>query len=267
MDKLQPLIKHRYWICFGFAIIFVTVGWWMASGAIATETNSRKEIVEKAFTAAGQGATEANEKWVQEALKENESDNSSYNSASAQLWKRQQNARRWPTEIEKDLKGVPYLDQIKSSETRAKWASIYKDQIEQLLAIVRPFKDGEGLVVVDRSSITHKPFNSWRYGPPASPEIWNNQEDIWLLQSILTSIARVNEGATRLTESQVRQIIKLTLRGGDRNAKPASGGGGLGGGMGMMGAGAGGSAMGMGMGMGGGGMGAGGMGGGDQSSS
>jgi hypothetical protein len=242
MDKLQPLIKYQYWICFGLAVIFVVTGWWMASGAIATETTQRKDIVDKAFAAAAQGATEPNEQWVQAAKKENESDNQAYNSASAQLWKRQQNARRWPPEVENELKGVPYLDQIKSSETRAKWASIYKDQIEKLLAIVRPFKDGEGLVVVDVNSISHRPFNSWRYGPPASPEIWNNQEDIWLLQSILTSIARVNEGANRLTESQVRQINRLTLRGGDRNAKPTSGGGGFGGGGGGFG-----GAMGMGM--------------------
>jgi len=256
MDKLQPLIKYQYWICFGLAVIFVVTGWWMASGAIATETAQRKDIVDKAFSAAAQGATEPNEHWVQAAQKQNESANQAYNSASAQLWKRQQNARRWPAEVENELKGVPYQDQIKSSETRAKWASIYKDQIEKLLAIVRPFKDGEGLVVVDVNNISHRPFNSWRYGPPASPEIWNNQEDIWLLQSILTSIARVNEGANRLTESQVRQINRLTLRGGDRNAKPSSGGGGLGGGGGggFGGGGFGGSGnspMGMGMGSGG----------------
>ena len=69
---------------------------------------------------------------------------------------------------------------------------------------VQPFQHetGEGLVLVDANRITRQPYNKWQINLPSTNEIWSNQEDIWLLQSILTSIARVNEGATRLTESQ-----------------------------------------------------------------
>lgn len=260
MDKLQPLIKHRYWICFAFAVIFVVAGWWMASGAIAVEILARKDSVEKSFDKAKQGATEPNQTWVEAAKKENEQDSGAYKSASAQLLKRQKDARRWPDVLANDLKGIAYRADIKDSTTRGRWASIYRDEIDRLLSIVKPYKNGEGLVVVDSSKITHKPFNTWRTKYPSSTEIWDAQEDIWLLQSLLTSIARVNEGAARVTESQVRQIFKLTLRGGDRDAAPASsGGGGMMGGMDMAG---GAGMMGMGMGggaeMGGGGMGAGG---------
>ena len=265
MDKLQPLIKHRYWICFAFAVIFVVAGWWMASGAIAVEILARKDSVEKSFDKAKQGGTEPNQTWVEAAKKENEQDSGAYKSASAQLLQRQKDARRWPDVLANDLKGIAYRADIKDSTTRGRWASIYRDEIDRLLSIVKPYKNGEGLVVVDSSKITHKPFNTWRTKYPSSTEIWDAQEDIWLLQCLLTSIARVNEGATRVTESQVRQIFKLTLRGGDRDAAPASSGGGggmmggmdMGGGAAMMGMGAG---MGAGMEMGGsgGGMGAGG---------
>lgn len=244
MDKLQPLIKHRYWICFGLSILFVIVGWWMASGAIAVEIQTRKDLVEKSFETAKQGTTEPNTFWVEQAKKENEEDSAAYKSASAQLLQRQKDARRWPDVLASDLKGVSYRGEIKNPTTRGRWASIYQNEIERLLSIVKPYKNGEGLVVVDTKNITHKPFNSWLSANPSTTEIWDAQEDIWLLQSLLNSIARVNEGATRITESQVRQIFKLNLRGGDRDAAPAASGGGMGDSMSGM---AGGMVTGMGM--------------------
>ncbi len=249
MDKLQPLIKHRYWICFAFALIFVLVGWWMASGAIALEIQARTASVEDSFKKAEQNKTDPNTFWVEQAKKKNEIDSSSYKSASTQLLQRQKEARQWPDVLKNELQGIAYRADVKDKTARARWASIYRDEIERLLEIVKPYKGGDGLVVVDSSKITHKPFNSWRTGPPASTEIWNCQEDIWLLRSLLTSIARVNEGATRITESQVRQIFKLTLRGGDRNATPGAAGGGMDS---MMGSGMMPGEMGMGMGSGGG---------------
>ncbi|MFO1004017.1 MAG: hypothetical protein U0936_27180 [Planctomycetaceae bacterium] len=234
MDKLQPLIKHRYWICFALSVVFVVVGWWKASGAIAIEIEDRMKKVDESFTKATQGATKPNKSWVDAAKKENEADTQSYDRASKQLLQRQKNARKWPDALVSSMKGISYRQDVKDTITRARWASIYRDQIEQLLQIVKPFKNGEGLVLVDTAKISHKPFNSWRTSRPSSTEIWNCQEDIWLLESLLNSIARVNEGATRLTEAQIRQIFRLHLRGGDRDAAAASsaGGGGMGG-MGM----------------------------------
>ncbi len=73
-------------------------------------------------------------------------------------------------------------------------------------------------------------YEKWQINLPSSNEIWSNQEDIWLLKSLLTSIAKTNDSATRITESQVREIKRLHLRGGDRNTAPAAvtGGGGTG---------------------------------------
>ena len=235
MDKLQPLIKHRYWICFALSVVFVVVGWWMASGAIAIEIEDRMKKVDESFTKATQGATKPNKSWVDAAKKENEADTLSYDRASKQLLQRQKNARKWPDALVNSMKGISYRQDLKDTTTRARWASIYRDQIEQLLQIVKPFKDGEGLVLVDTGKISHKPFNSWRTSRPSSTEIWNCQEDIWLLESLLKSIARVNEGATRLTESQIRQIFRLHLRGGDRDAAASGSAGGGMGGMGAMG--------------------------------
>jgi len=227
MEKLQPILKQKYWICFGLSVVFVLFGWWNASGDLSAKTAERKTSVEGSFGKAGQGASDPNESWVTGGKKENEEDKGAYKTASLQLWKRQQTAREWPEQIRGEMNKITYFADVPSKETRERWASIYRTQIEDLLKIVQPFKNdtGEGLVVVDANRITRQKYDSWRINKPTSNEIWSNQEDIWLLKALLTSISKTNDSATRITESQVREIKRLHLRGGDRKTKPGAVGG------------------------------------------
>ncbi|MGV2340686.1 MAG UNVERIFIED_CONTAM: hypothetical protein LVR18_44115 [Planctomycetaceae bacterium] len=89
MDKLQPLIKHRYWICFGLATIFVLTAWFLASGKLAAEIDARTASVKSSFDKSGQGKDQPNQKWVEAAKKKNEGD-------AAGLQKRRQIAPRTP---------------------------------------------------------------------------------------------------------------------------------------------------------------------------
>ena len=234
MEKLQPILKQRYWICFGLALLFVLVGWWNASGDLAAKTDLRRKSVDESFSSADKGKSDPNEAWVAGGKKENELDSAAYKTASLQLWKRQQAAREWPEQIRSEMQKIGYFADVNSKETRERWVSIYQKQIEDLLKIVQPFQldTGEGLVLVDANRITRQPYTKWQIDYPSSNEIWSNQEDIWLLKALLTSIAKTNDSATRITESQVPEIKQLTLRGGDRKTKPGAKGGGMGGGMG-----------------------------------
>lgn len=232
MDKLQPLIKHRYWIIFSLAVIFVIVGWWLASGAIAAATETRRKSVDESFTKAGQGKNEPNAAWVKVAQDQNTVDEKSKLNAAKMLWERQQQARTWPDSLAKDFQSVAFQGEVKEVQTRRKWKRVYKTQIEELIKIVKPYdaKTKDGLVVVTVNTIDHKPFTKWRYQDPVSAEIWTCQEDIWLMKSLLSSIARANGEAKRITEANVRKINRLSLRGGDPEASPsAAGGGGMGG--------------------------------------
>ena len=246
MEKLQPFLKQKYWICFGLSLIFVLFGWWSAGSDLSAKTAERKTSVEGSFGKAGQGASDPNELWVVGGKKENEEDKGAYKTASLQLWKRQQTAREWPEQIRGEMENISYFADVPSKETRERWGSIYRTQIEDLLKIVQPFKNdtGEGLVMVDANRITKQPYDSWRVNKPTSNEIWSNQEDIWLLKALLNSISKTNDSATRITESPVREIKRLHLRGGDPKTKPGavgaksggmmSGAGGLSSGMGNM---------------------------------
>ena len=44
MDKLRPILKQKYWICFGLALIFVLYGWWVASDGVGRENRRTKEV-------------------------------------------------------------------------------------------------------------------------------------------------------------------------------------------------------------------------------
>jgi len=65
----------------------------------------------------------------------------------------------------------------------------------------------------------------WRNLPPSFIEIWNSQEDLWLLEQILLAVQRTNSSSSSITDSFVRQIQEVALFGGDR-VKPNEGGGG-----------------------------------------
>ncbi|MBL8816244.1 MAG: hypothetical protein JNL58_09450 [Planctomyces sp.] len=234
MDKLQPILKQKYWICFGFALIFVFTGWWLGGSAIGTEIEARKQVITTAFSTASQGADKPNQKWIEGAKALNLKDKKAFDESSHKLWERQKAARIWHPEVQKEIEKIPYFGKIPQLSTRAKWASLYGRQFDELLKIVKPFeiKDGSGLVIVNPARITHRPYNSWVAKRPVSEEIWKNQEDIWLLKCLLTSIANVNADAQRITDASVREIVALQLRGGDPEAKPGatSAAGGFGGG-------------------------------------
>ena len=61
MEKLRPILKQRYWICFGLALIFVLAGWWNAGSNLAAKISERKSSVEGSFTEAKKGESEPNE--------------------------------------------------------------------------------------------------------------------------------------------------------------------------------------------------------------
>mgnify|MGYP003382140919 FL=1 len=109
MDKLRPILKQKYWICFGLALIFVLYGWWAASAALATKIDERKKSVEGSFKEAENGKADPNALWVAAAEKENEKDLVAYKEASLQLWKRQQRVREWPEQISSKMQGVGYF--------------------------------------------------------------------------------------------------------------------------------------------------------------
>ena len=232
MEKLQPVIRQIFWVCFGFAFLFLLVGWWSASSALSEKIATRKSEVDKAFSDAAQNVSAIpNSRWTDGAKKINEQHTDAFQSSTADLWKKQLNARVYPKQIRSELDQLRFQSTINDKALRERFAQLYESYFERQLKVIKPFIDGEGLVDITGLQITKETASKWTTVRPTSKEIWNAQEDIWLIKSLLDAIAEVNGDADRIDKAPLRALSLLKLRGGDREATPgAAGGGGFGGG-------------------------------------
>lgn len=227
MDKLKPILAHKFWIILFIALLLPVIGWSMATGSLAKEIDERKSAIDKAFTDAQVSPNPPNQTWST-ALKEINKNKEKYIDQSHKyLWDKQKEEFVWPADIAPYMKDTPYRGEI-SRIPLDHYRSAYKLEIMRIHKLANPFSlvDGTGTVDLDINVIPHVPINKWLTAPPVPEEMWDAQEDVWLVTSILEAIARVNKGAANISEAPVRQINVLELRGGtpgDDGSAPAGG--------------------------------------------
>tara|TARA_R110002111_G_scaffold262504_1_gene338941 strand:+ start:120298 stop:121980 length:1683 start_codon:yes stop_codon:yes gene_type:complete len=229
MDKLKPLIVHKFWIILFFALLLPVVGWSMATGSLAKEIDERKTAIDKAFTDAQVPPNPPNETWSTALQQINKEKDTYIGQSHKYLWDKQQSLFVWPPDIAPLMKNTPYRGEI-SRVPRNLYRSAYKFEILRAHKLANPFnlRDGTGTVDIAVNVIPHVPLDKWKTLPPTSQEMWDAQEDVWLVSSIMEAIAKVNKGSTNISESAVRQISVLELRGGtvgDTGEAPAGGDG------------------------------------------
>src|SRR5687767_2282570 len=49
MEKLEPLLRYKFWISFAAAVFLPAVGWYLATGSMATVVQARWTLVEGKF--------------------------------------------------------------------------------------------------------------------------------------------------------------------------------------------------------------------------
>jgi len=191
------------------------IGWSMATGSLAKEIDERKTAIDKAFTDAQVPPNPPNETWSS-ALKQINQEKDNYIGQSRKyLWEKQKSLFVWPPDITPLMKETPYRGEI-SRVPRNLYRSAYEFELLRAHKLANPFslRDGTGTVDINENVLPHVPLDKWKTLPPSSQEMWDAQEDVWLVSSILEAIARVNKGASNISESAVRQISVLQLRGG-----------------------------------------------------
>lgn len=233
MDKLKPIIVHKFWIILFIALLLPVIGWSMATGSLAKEIEERKSAIDQAFTSAQVPANPPNQTWSTALQQINKEKDYAIGLSWKKLWDKQKSLFVWPPDIEPLMKDTPYRADI-SRVPRNLYRSAYKFEVLRAHKLANPFnlRDGTGLVNLDPNVIPHVPLDKWKTLPPTSKEMWDAQEDIWLVSSILQAIAKVNSSAPNISEAAVRQISVLELRGGTFGEDGGDGGDG-GGDMGM----------------------------------
>ena len=222
MERLEPILKQKFWILLGVGILMTFTGWWMATAKMLQAITERKTKIEAAENSVPKGEV-PNESWSKRLAGVNALQDSGVKTTQLSLWKRQQAKMTVPQGLDQQ---VPYLGKF-TSEDREVFRDLYPDEVRKVWKMLNPMDfDGSGVVQFPVESMfklmKQKP---WIVSAPKSEVIWDIMEDLWLLEGLFQSIAEVNGGpdATRM-EACVHQIDKLELRGG--GAKPPSGGGG-----------------------------------------
>ncbi len=118
----------------------------------------------------------------------------------------------------------------------------YEREIERVWRIPEPIDEQTGLkaekgapqkVLFPSTVMPRVPRAKWMAAQPTWKEMWNAQEDLWLMSQLLMAITRTNADAGSIADANVRQIRKIQLFGGERAAAGSSttpgGAGGMGG--------------------------------------
>lgn len=237
MDKLQPIIKHHFWIVFLIALMLPPIAWWMTTGELAAEISERTSSLDSTFDGIKDGRNAANDDWANGVNRLISIRTESNRLALDRLWKAQTDLMVWPSIVAEDMARCPYrgeVDDVKVKQVLPAWyREGYEQDVRRVWHIPEPIDDGKTRVDQDAKQKVVFPYESlpriaaskWEGLPPTWQEIWNAQEDLWLLSEVLSAVRETNSSTSSITDSYVKQIMQVQLYGGTKAAAPSSAGG------------------------------------------
>ena len=251
MDQLKVLLVHRFWILSAIAILIPPISWWMSTGDMAKQADVRAKQIDgsiKKIQGLEKRLSKApNADWIEGAKQVNLKLASLVGQTHKRLYEHQRPVMTWHPVVRKALDDAKV--KFRSSNpgnpqafltARKFYIARYADQWQQIFQTVEPFSwtTGDGKVwcagqdANERAEITRAPVESWasRQGVISADEMWDAQEDLWMLQALLKAVARVNEGSISIDDARIKKLTVAFLRGGnladrDDRRKPKSGSG------------------------------------------
>lgn len=256
MDQLKIVLEHKFWILAGLAILLPPIGWWSATDTVAIDTDARMKKIESSEKSLATVKEVPNQKWIQGAKEIGKELSACVVESQAHLFDHQKGVMKFP-QIVQDALDKCHLkyrqDGSTSTDPRVQrdflaakefFVGCYAQDWRDALAVVKPYNPltGEGLVLLpldntatgnDVPLITrHYEVDAWRQtlGFTAA-QMYDVQEDVWFLKTLMQAIAKVNEGTTEIGNARIKRVLQVVLRGGDasdlaarRNPKPSGSG-------------------------------------------
>ena len=252
MDKLQPIIRHHFWILFLVALVLPPIAWSMTSGALDEQTQARVDDLDSTLSGVSSGAGAPNGDWSNAANQLVNVRKESNRRAWNRLWDVQETLQLWPDGVREYMANCPYrgtpadVPDVSAEEVARLMGRVpdfyredYEREIERVWRLPEPLDEQTGMkaaegapqkVLFPSTVMPRVPRAKWMAAQPTWKEMWNAQEDLWLMSELLKGIARTNADATSIADSNVRQIRRIQLFGGARSAAGSSAGAGNAGG-------------------------------------
>lgn len=232
MDKLEPILKHHFWILLVPLLSMNLWGYFSANGALKAATSTRQTTLDGVKSKVPAGTNDPNEQYAAELGKQNEDLEKFVQEELQQLWARQQARMTWPQAVAADIpKG--YRSDIADNLVRFAYQNVYyQDVIKPLHDSVEPMTMSKDLTYVPKVDFPIHLIPQMKVGnfTITSTQMWDAQEDVWVTQLILDAIRQMNKDADSTSSAVIRRVISYRLLGGD--GTPVAGGGAAGGAMG-----------------------------------
>jgi hypothetical protein len=233
MDQLKVVLLYKFWILAGLAILLPPIGWWAATDNLKIEAEERQKKIDASEKSLASIKEVPNDKWIQGAKEIGKELTTNVAESQQHLYEHQKGVMKFPQIVQNALDKchLKYRQEGTTSDfvnAREFFVGCYFDDWKSVIEIVKPYKirTGEGLVLLpldlsnsgnDAPLITrHYEVEAWRgtLGFTAA-QMYDVQEDLWFLQTLMQAIARVNEGATEIGNARIKRVMQATLRGGD----------------------------------------------------
>lgn len=218
MDKLQPVIKHRFWILVALVPPLCIFGYYSANGAMKQATADRITALDGVISAIPPG-TGANPTWTDADKGGLAVINAEYKAAVdaelVRVWEEQQERMTWPPRMQQYVPSE-YLGEF-PQEAGFTYKDEYPDLIAAVHASVEPItpdargKGFSGKVWLDQKLIPRHQFGQLSV---ESKKIWEAQEDLWYLQLLFDAIRNVNRSSENAAKAVIRKVYKVDLVGG-----------------------------------------------------
>ncbi len=222
MDKLKEVLKYKFWILLGVGLIVTISGWWMTTSSLAASIKTRKDEIEKAIGLIPTSPQSIpNQSWTNELEGINARQKALVDVVRYDLWARQQARMVWPPNVDDFARKIAYQGEFELVG-RELYRTNYPTDVERVWKIARPYNpiDRTGIVLFPQAVM---PVRKWGELAPTSKDMWESQEDLWLLEPILEAIREVNGGTeSERLDASIHLIERLYLLGGDRSKLGAS---------------------------------------------
>jgi hypothetical protein len=218
MDKLEPILKHHFWILLVPLLSMNLWGYFSANSALSAATSARQTALDGVKGGIPTGQNDPNEQYATELKVQNDGLEKFVKEELQQLWLRQQARMTWPQAVAADVpKG--YRSDVADNLVRFAYQNVYFQDV------IKPLHESVEPMVLNTKDLTYVPKIDF---PPhlipqmkvgnftiTSTQMWDAQEDVWVTQLILDAIRQMNKDADSTSSAVIRRVISYRLLGGD----------------------------------------------------
>lgn len=230
MDKLEPILKHHFWILAFLVLPLGLWGYYSANSSLIAATDTREAELDGVFTGIREGNS-PNQTWEAEMKLIADEYEQMAGIATMGLHEEQEARMDWP----------PLMAPYKPAEYRGAWdgdrhfayTQVYPQLLDEVWRryqpVVTTLAEGDDRswvtwdekVLIDSTAI--QPVHQFGVRRATDEQIWDAQEDIWLHRLIADAVVRTNEDADGVYTSVVKMIQQVELMGGDGTPVAAGG--------------------------------------------